>query len=138
MRAIRIALGALLLLLTSGELSQVLSANTPAPPTAGFAYDATTQVTIEGKIQEARDYDCPVTGTVGSHITVKSGEGTTEVHLAPAKFMKDYEIVLKAGDDVKVVGSKITYEGKPAILAKTVTVGRETFAFRDDKGKPIW
>ncbi len=138
MQGIRILFGALLLLLVAGGLSQVASAGKAAPPNTVFAYDTTNQVTIEGKIQEVRDYNCPVTGTVGSHITVKNAEGTIEVHLAPAKFLKEYEIVLKAGDEVKVVGSKITYEGKPAILARTVTVGRETFAFRDDKGKPIW
>ncbi len=138
MQGIRILFGTLLLLLMAGEVSQVVSAGKGATANTEFAYDTTHQVTIEGKIQEVRDYNCPVTGTVGSHITVKNAEGTTEVHLAPAKFLKEYEIVLKAGDEVKVVGSKITYEGKPSILAKTVTVGRETYAFRDDKGKPIW
>ena len=29
-------------------------------------------------------------------------------------------------------------EGKPALIAKSVTIGRETFNFRDAKGRPLW
>lgn len=139
MHGIRILLGTLLLLLMAGEASQVISQVKPAPPgQPDLTYDPANQTTLQGIIQEVKDYKCPVTGTIGTHISVKSEDLTTEVHLAPAKFLKEYEIVLKAGDQVKVVGVKITFDGKPAMLAKTVTVGKETFVFRNDKGKPLW
>jgi uncharacterized Zn-binding protein involved in type VI secretion len=112
--------------------------NVSAATNNAYAYDETQQVTVEGNIVELRDFKCPVTGTEGSHITVKGSGDPIEVHLAPVKFLKEYEIVLHQGDSVKVVGSKIAFEGKPALLAKTVTVGSETFTFRDPKGKPIW
>lgn len=139
MQGIRILFGTLLLLFIAGEASQVVSQEKTAPlPQHDFAYDPGSQTTLQGVIQEVKDYKCPVTGTVGSHISVKGEQEITEVHLAPSKFLKEYEIVLKPGDEVKVVGVKITFEGKPAMLAKSVTVGRETFAFRNDKGKPLW
>ena len=37
-----------------------------------------------------------------------------------------------------VAGSKITYEGKSALMAKSETVVRETFNFRDAKGRCLW
>jgi hypothetical protein len=30
------------------------------------------------------------------------------------------------------------HEGKTALIAKSVTIGRETFNFRDAKGNPLW
>jgi hypothetical protein len=139
MHGIRILLGTLLLLLLAGEAFQVISQQKPASPAQqNFTYDKAKEITLQGKIAEVKDYKCPVTGTVGTHISVKNDQSVTEVHLAPAKFLKEYEIVFKPGDDVKVIGATIEFEGKPSLLAKTVTVERETYAFRDKDGKPLW
>lgn len=138
MRGIRVFFGIVLLLLCAGELLQVLSQQKIAPRQTPIAYDKSSQETIQGKIQEVKEYACPVTGATGSHISVKTAEGAVEVHLAPAKFLKEYEISFKPGEDVKVIGAKATVDGKPGLLAKTVTVGQDTFAFRDDNGKPLW
>jgi hypothetical protein len=104
----------------------------------GYAYDQANQQTFAGTVVETKDYNCPVSGTVGSHITVKSDSTSMEVHLAPASFMKQYEIIIHNGDRVSVLGSKINYDGKPALIARSVTVGRDTFNFRDPKGAPLW
>ena len=138
MRGIRVFFGIGLLLLCAGELFQMFSQQKIAPRQTPIAYDNSSQETVQGKIQEVREYACPVTGATGSHITVKTTEGAVEVHLAPAKFLKEYEISFKPGEDVKVVGAKATVDGKPGVLAKTVTVGQDTFVFRDDHGKPLW
>lgn len=103
-----------------------------------YPYDPAKQITISGKIQETKDYHCPVSGTLGSHFTMKGEGETLEVHLAPASFLKDYEIKFRPGEDVKVVGVKIEFEGKPALMARIVTVDNETYVFRDEKGKPLW
>lgn len=138
MRGIRIFFGILLLLLCAGELFQAFSQQKLPPRQTLIAYNSSSQETVQGKIQDVKEYRCPVTGTTGSHITVKTTEGAVEVHLAPAKFLKEYEISFKPGEDVTVTGAKATIDGKPALLAKTVTVGPDTFAFRDDNGKPLW
>jgi DNA/RNA endonuclease YhcR with UshA esterase domain len=118
--------------------AQLQAKDKPAASHEAYTYDETQQVTVSGKIQEVRDYECPITGTVGAHISVKAETGTIEVHLAPVTFLKDYDITLHAGDDVKVVGAKIVFQGKPALLAKTVAVGPATFTFREPSGKPLW
>jgi hypothetical protein len=102
------------------------------------SYDTTQQSTLKGRVQEVKEYQCPVSGTIGSHIVLTSGSETLEVLLAPVQFLKDYGIVIKAGDAVTVTGMRFAFEGKPAMMARTVVVDRSTFTFRDNKGRPEW
>ncbi|HET7873644.1 MAG TPA: hypothetical protein VFL42_14095 [Terriglobales bacterium] len=108
------------------------------PAQGKYPYDPAKQVTLTGKIQEIKDYHCAVSGTLGSHFSLKAEGETLEVHLAPVNFMKDYEIKFRAGEEAKVIGVKIEFEGKPALMARTVVVGNDTFVFRDEKGRPLW
>jgi hypothetical protein len=32
----------------------------------------------------------------------------------------------------------VTFDGKPAVLARLIKVKNETFMFRDEKGRPLW
>jgi DNA/RNA endonuclease YhcR with UshA esterase domain len=107
-------------------------------PSAEYKYDLSKQVTTRGTVQEVRNFQCPVSGTVGTHITLKQDLGTIEVHLGPATFLKNYDIEIKKGDQVEVLGAKITFEGKPALIAKVVSEDKITYAFRDSSGKPLW
>ena len=137
MRGIKALLGILTLPLLV-TVSSVVSQEKPSVVRVSYTYDEASQQTVRGWVVETKDFQCPVTGTVGSHITVKTETGTIEVHLAPASFMKQYDIAFTKDQNVTVVGAKITYEGKPALIAKSVTVGHETFNFRDPKGRPLW
>jgi DNA/RNA endonuclease YhcR with UshA esterase domain len=128
---IRIILGGGLLLLGTA-LAQTNQ------PSAEYKYDLSKQVTTRGTVQEVRNYQCPVSGTVGTHITLKQDAGTIEVHLAPATFLNKYEIEIKKGDQVEVLGARITFEGKPALIARVVSEDKITYAFRDSSGKPLW
>jgi hypothetical protein len=125
-------------LLLSGAAITLVSQEKNSPTHASYTYAPTSEQTMRGWVVETKDFQCPVTGTVGSHITVKSETGSIEVHLAPASFMKQYEINIRKGDNVTVVGSKITFEGKNALVAKSVVIGNETYNFRDPSGKPLW
>ena len=101
-------------------------------------YDNAQERKFSGVIQEVKDYQCPVTGTFGTHISVKGDVDTIEVHLAPAKFLKEYEIMLKPGDPVTVTGVQFAFDGKPAMLAKEVVIDRMRYTFRNSKGQPLW
>jgi hypothetical protein len=137
MKGFRVLFGILILLLLTSA-SSVVSQEKNSPAQTHYTYDEANQQTVHGWVVETKDFQCPVTGTVGSHITVKTETGSIEVHLAPASFMKQYDIAFTKDQNVTVVGSKITYEGKPALIAKSVAVGHETFNFRDPKGRPLW
>ena len=101
-------------------------------------YDVASQQTISGTIQEVKDYPCPVSGSLGTHLAIKAGGELLEAHLAPAAFLKEYGMSFKVGDSVKVLGVRAMFDGKPAILVREITVGDVTATFRDDKGRPAW
>src|SRR5215470_17792819 len=78
------------------------------------AYNPAQEQTFTGTIQEVKEYQCPVSGAIGSHIAVSGGSETVEVHVAPAAFLRQYGIVLKVGDRVRITGIKFVFDGKPA------------------------
>ncbi len=102
-------------------------------------YDKATEVKLKGTVVEVRDYNCPISGTMGSHLMLKVQDGgTIELHLAATKYMKSYEMVFSKGDEIEVVGSKVKFNGADTILAREITRGQDSFVFRDEKGKPVW
>jgi len=110
-----------------------------ATPSDVPKYDVASQQTISGTIQEVKDYPCPVSGSLGTHLAIKAGSEILEAHLAPAAFVKEYGLIsFKVGDSVKVVGVRAMLDGKPAILVREITVGAVTATFRDGKGRPAW
>ena len=138
MRITRVILGTLMLVLLAGVYPLAVSQEKASPSRETYSYDTSSQKITTGIVVEVRDYKCPVTGTVGSHIMLKRGGDVIEVHLAPTAFLKQYEIVINKGDEVALEAAPILFEGKPALLAKTVAVGGATYAFRDAKGRPLW
>lgn len=125
------------LLVLAGVTMVVSQAQNP-PAQHNYKYEVASQQTVEGIVSDTRDYSCPVSGALGAHIVIKSVGSEIEAHLAPVTFLKQYDININKGDRVTVVGSRIVYEGKPALIAKTVTVNHDTYNFRDDKGRPLW
>jgi len=109
MKFTRILFGVFALLL-SGATITLVSQEKHSPSPVGYTYAPTSEQTVLGWVEESKDFQCPVTGTAGSHITVKNETGSIEVHLAPASFMKQYEINIRKGDKVTVVGSRIMFE----------------------------
>jgi hypothetical protein len=102
-------------------------------------YDKTTEVKLKGTVADVRDYNCPISGTMGAHLTLKLQDGSTmELHLAATKYMKSYELVFNKGDEIEVVGSKVKLDGAETILAREITRGQDSFVFRDADGKPVW
>ena len=138
MRTIRVVLGMWLLMLLAGATPLTIGEDKTPPPHETYPYNIANQKVLTGTVIDVQDYVCPVTGTVGSHITVRHLGGTIEVHLAPAKFLKQYEIIINKGSEVQVEGAMATVDGKPGLLAKIMTDGYATYAFRDAKGKPLW
>ena len=101
-------------------------------------YLKANEVHLKGVIQDVRDYQCPISGTLGGHITLKADSGDIELHLAATKYMKNYEIVFNKGEQIEVVGSKVQFQGADTILVREITRGSDTFTFRDENGKPVW
>lgn len=125
-------LGALAVLAAPGQ-TQNKSENHAVP-----RYDPAQEVTVKGEILEVKNYDCPISGTMGAHLVLQTAEGVVEVHLAPAAFLSEYGMSFAKGDKVEILGTKVTFHDAPALLARRVTRDQCEYFFRDAKGRPLW
>jgi hypothetical protein len=110
----------------------------PTAPEKPPKYDVAKEVKLKGTIMELKQYHCPISGGLGAHFTVKSGDTVYEVHLSSVKFTKDYSIELAQGAAVEMVGNKVEYNGVPAFLPREITIANVTYFVRDKAGKPLW
>jgi hypothetical protein len=74
----------------------------------------------------------------GVHIVLKTEAETIPVHLGPVWYIENQDVKIEATDKVEIKGSRITFEGKPAIIAKEVKRGDEVLILRDENGSPVW
>ena len=109
------------------------------PPKNTPKYDVANEVTIKGVVEGVKEFQCPVSGALDGHITVKTDDGKTFlVHLASPKFLKEYDISFAKGDRVEMLGAKAKVEEQEDILARKIERGNQNFLFRDKDGKPLW
>jgi hypothetical protein len=109
----------------------------PGTPYARM-YDQKTVETISGEVASLETLT-PMQGMgAGLHLLLKTDKGVISVHLGPAWYLENQDVSLQPGDRVQVRGSRITFQGKPAIIAAEVTRGDEVLHLRDEAGFPLW
>jgi len=74
----------------------------------------------------------------GLHLFLKTRDEAISVHLGPLWFLERQDFSLAAGDVVEVVGSRVTYEGTPALIAAEVNKGDNVLRLREAGGFPLW
>jgi hypothetical protein len=100
-----------------------------------MAYDPGKVITVKGTVVAAEDFACPASnGELGGHILLKTADGEYEVHLAPARVMRSLQWKFPDGQQLEVLGAKVSFRGKPGLIARQITSGDDVFTFRDDKG----
>jgi hypothetical protein len=101
-------------------------------------YDTKTVETVSGEIVSV-DHIIPVKGMgQGVHVQLKTDKETVSVHLGPAWFLENQDVKIEPKDKVEIKGSRIKYDGKPAIIAAEVKKGDVVLKLRDENGIPIW
>jgi hypothetical protein len=101
-------------------------------------YDSNAQVTVAGDIQAiTRLVPMPGLGA-GMQMKLKTAEGPMVVHLGPAWYLDNQEPLLKVGDKVEVVGSRVVLQGRPALIAAEVRKEGQVLKLRDANGQPLW
>jgi hypothetical protein len=104
----------------------------------GKMYNLKTVETINGEVISI-DRIIPLkVMSYGIHMVVKTDKETISVHLGPGWYIENQEIKFEPKDNVQVTGSRITFEGKPAIIAAEVKKGNEVLKLRDKNGFPVW
>lgn len=101
-------------------------------------YNLSTVETLAGEIMSI-ERNVPLQGMAnGVHLTLKTAKETISVHLGPEWFVERLEARLAQGDKIEVKGSRITFDGKPAIIAAEINRGDETILLRNQAGIPVW
>jgi hypothetical protein len=106
-------------------------------PGASRMFDPSAIVTVTGTVVGETRVDRGM-GHSGVHLQLKTADGEIPVHLGPDFWVDKQTVKFAKGDEITVKGSKITFEGKPAIIAETVTKGAATLVLRDAGGVPVW
>ncbi|MDA8174909.1 MAG: hypothetical protein M0018_10025 [Nitrospiraceae bacterium] len=101
-------------------------------------YNPQTVETVSGVVESVEKFK-PMRGMYsGIHLMVKTEKGVVPVHLGPDWYIDRQDVKFKKGDKVDVTGSKITFDGKPAIIAQQIKKDGGTLVLRNSAGIPEW
>ena len=104
----------------------------------GKMYNPKTVETIHGEVVSV-DTMTPMRGmSHGVHAVIKTEKETISVHLGPDWYIDNQDGRIEPSDMIEVKGSRITFDGKPAIGAAEVKRGDEVLVLRDKNGVPVW
>jgi hypothetical protein len=104
----------------------------------GRMYNSQTVETIIGEVISV-DKITPAKGmSYGIHAVIKTDKETISVHLGPGWYIENQDMLIEPKEKIEVKGSRITFEGKPAIIAAEVKKGDAVLVLRDASGFPVW
>lgn len=128
---------------TAGQ--QAPAKQLPAKPPAPEAqkkdvpkYKMADEVKWTGTVAQVKNYECPISGRVGTHLVVKIDSQKYEAHIAPLKFLEEYSIHFKEGDTITLFATKVKFGEGTALLVRAIERENDQFFFRDKEGLPIW
>jgi len=104
----------------------------------GRMYNPETVETVSGEVVSIEKITPGKGMYYGIHLTVKTDKETISVHLGPGWFIENQSITIEPEDKIEVKGSRVSFEGKPAIVAAEVNKGEEILVLRDENGFPAW
>jgi hypothetical protein len=103
---------------------------------AAFRYDAGNEVTLTGRVSSVLAKAAP--GMIpGSHLLLETSSGTVDASLGRFGLRGDGAVAVAAGQQVEVTGVMKTVKDKPLFLARSVKVGGEVYAVRNEHGVPL-
>ncbi|HZR81621.1 MAG TPA: DNA-binding protein [Candidatus Binatia bacterium] len=108
---------------------------------SGRMYDPKTVESVAGEVVKVERvaWEQGRGKGMGVHLVVKTDQGETiPVHLGPAWYVDKQDVKIAPNDHIQVKGSRITFHGKPVILAAEVKDGDRTLVLRNDAGIPAW
>ena len=101
-------------------------------------YDPKTVETVSGEVIAVK-HITPTNGmSYGVHLELKTEKETVSVHLGPGWFIENQDITVEPKDKVEIKGSRVTFDGKPAIIAAEVKKSDHVLKLRDQNGIPVW
>lgn len=101
-------------------------------------YDSGSEATIKGTVQEVREVPKSCMGETGLHLILTTEAGALEVQIAPVEFLKVMDVTFAKGEKLDIIGSKVTLDGTPLVLARQINQNGNQIVVRDKKGEPVW
>jgi hypothetical protein len=114
----------------------------PAGGQGSKMYDVKTETTITGTVESVEN----ITGTAGrgrrgmggTHLVLKTDKDVVEVHVGPTAYLKEKGLTLVKGDRLEILGSQVTVDKEPVLIARQIKQGDKTWTLRDASGRPAW
>jgi hypothetical protein len=101
-------------------------------------YDPATVETVSGTVESINKIT-PMKGmNSGIHLVLKTDKETIDIHLGPEWYIERQDVKIEKGDKIEVKGSRVTFNGKPAIIAGELEKGDRVLILRDSAGIPAW
>jgi len=101
-------------------------------------YNPATVETVSGVVDSV-DKITPMKGMYsGIHLVLKTDKESIAVHVGPEWYIERQDVKIEKGDKIEVKGSRVTFEGKPAVIAAELKKGDSAFILRDSAGVPAW
>ena len=104
----------------------------------GRMFDLSTLETVTGKVTSIGVFTPPGGSYSGVRMTIDTGAEELSVHIGPRWFITNQDFELAEGETVEVTGSRVTYEGRPTIIASHMARDDSELLLRDEEGIPYW
>jgi hypothetical protein len=119
-----------------------LAAAQTGPGQGSKMYDVKTETTVAGTVEGVET----ITGSGGkgrrglggTHLSVRTSAGPVEVHVGPTGYLAEQKIVLAKGDELEILGSRVTIDNESVLIARQIKKGDKTWVLRDATGRPAW
>jgi hypothetical protein len=101
-------------------------------------YDAKTVETMGGKVLSIENTTPAKRRGYWVQLMLQTEKETIPVQLGPAWYIDKQTPRIEANDTITVTGSRLTMDGRSAIIAADITKGNDILKLRDDNGMPVW
>ncbi len=132
----------LVLALAGGVIATLLAVTQAWPqmgPGMGYGrlYDPSTEITTHGVVEAVQHVAYPC-WSGGTHVTLKTKQGSYDVRLGPTLFLSQNNFSFGKGDTLSVTGSKLSVQGTSVLVAREVSRNGKTLTLRNAQGFPAW
>ena len=101
-------------------------------------YDPQAVTTISGVVVSLTPPQAEAGLPYLAYLTLRTEKEKIKVFLGPSLYVDKLPVQIKVLDKIQVTGSKITWKGKPVILAAEVKKGDQVLKLREPNGTPVW
>ncbi|HEY3840433.1 MAG TPA: hypothetical protein VGL72_27865 [Bryobacteraceae bacterium] len=125
-----------LALLCLAQQAQKIWAQVPATasrPAGPFPYDSTQEITLTGTVSKVLP-QASVGMVPGAHLLIITSSSSIDISLGTFGLSGKGALSVEPGQQVQAIGVAKTFKAGQVFLARTVTVGNQVYAIRNEHG----